>query len=87
MAKDYAAHARQAAELTNKQLGSQITDLTRMTTSDLDRLLPLKRDREAFVELMRIVQQETDDDAAAARVTTDITRFGKTIIRALRYFA
>lgn len=87
MAKDYAALARAAAELTNKELASQITDLNAMTSKNLQDLLPTKRDKEEFVELMKIVQKETDEDRAVAKVAGDINRFGRVIVRVLRYFA
>ena len=87
MPKDYAALAKQAADMTNKELGSQITDLTRMTTADLDRLLPNQGDRTQFVELMKIVQKETNEDQAVAKTVGDVARFGKVIVKVLKYFA
>lgn len=87
MAKDYAALARQAAELTNKQLASEITDLNSLTRRDLEELLPTKKDKADFVELMKIVQKETKEDEAIARVTQDVVRFGKVIVRVLKFFA
>jgi hypothetical protein len=87
MPKDYAALAKKAADLTNKQLASDITDLTVMTTRDLMDYLPQKRDKQDFIELMRVVQSETDEDRAIAKVTGDIARFGKVIVRVFKFFA
>lgn len=87
MAKDYAALAKQAAEMTNKELASEITDLSSMTRKDLAELLPAKQDKADFVELMKIVQKETDEDRAIAKVAGDATRFGKVIVRVLKMFA
>ena len=87
MAKDYAALARAAADMTNKQLASEITDLNSMTRKNLEELLPTKQDKADFVELMKIVQKETHEDEAIAKVTGDAARFGKVIVRVLKFFA
>ena len=87
MAKDYAALAKQAAELTNKELSSELTDLSALSRNNLAELLPAKKDKEGFVELMTIVQKETDEDVAAAKLTENIATFGKVVVKVLKFFA
>jgi len=84
MPKDYAALAKKAAELTNKELGSEISQLTTFARSDLAELFPTKRDKEKLVELMRIVHEEAQEDLAIARLGSNLTELGSVALRLLK---
>lgn len=86
MANRYRDAARKAAELTNKQLGAELATLNRLSEQDLRELLPTKRDKEAFAELMAVVEKEADIDRQFAFLSQNLQTTGKVVLKLLRYF-
>lgn len=86
MANRYRDAARKAAELTNKQLGAELATLNRLSEQDLRELLPTKRDKEAFAELMAVVEKEANIDRQFAFLSQNLQTTGKVVLKLLKYF-
>jgi hypothetical protein len=86
MANRYRDAARKAAELTNKQLGAELATLNRLSEQDLRDLLPTKRDKKAFAELMAVVEKEADIDRQFAFLSANLQTTGKVVLKLLKYF-
>jgi hypothetical protein len=82
----YSAAARLAADLTNKELGAKIAVLAPVTNERIQTLLPTKRDKEAFVQLMMLVEAETTMDNQLAFLRDNLATAGKSALMALRIF-
>lgn len=82
----YRDAARAAAELTNKELGTRIAELAPISMARLQELLPTKRDKEAFVELMRVVEDETEVENQLSYLRDNLATAGKVALKALRLF-
>ncbi|MDP4709865.1 MAG: hypothetical protein NWR67_13970 [Saprospiraceae bacterium] len=76
--------AIKARQMTNKQLASEITSLTKLTRDELNELLPAKKDKEAFVELMNAVQDETDMDNKLAYLRENMETAGTIVFKLLK---
>jgi hypothetical protein len=82
----YREAARLAAELTNKELGAEIAALAPVNSAKVQELLPAKRDKEAFVELMKLVEDETQMETQLAFLRDNLATAGKAALMALRIF-
>jgi hypothetical protein len=82
----FRAAAKAAADLTNKQLSGRITELTPMTTERLQELLPLKKDKEDFLELLRVVDEETELENQLTFLRENLTTAGRVALKALKFF-
>jgi hypothetical protein len=82
----FRAAAKAAADLTNKQLGSRIAELTPISTDRLQELLPLKKDKEDFLELMRVVDEETELEDQLTFLRENIATAGRVALKALKLF-
>jgi hypothetical protein len=78
--------AREAADLTNKQLAGRIAELTPISSTQLQELLPSKRDKEDFVALMRVVEEETNMENQLTFLRDNLATAGKVALKALRLF-
>lgn len=76
--------AIRAREMTNKQLATEIASLTKFNREDLNILLPQKRDKEAFIELMKAVEAETSMDEKLAYLRTNLETAGKVVFTILK---
>ncbi len=76
--------AVKARQLTNKQLATEISAITKLTRDELNDLLPLKRDKEAFVNLMDAVQDETDMDTKLAYLRDNMETAGAIVFKLLK---
>ena len=83
----YRDAAREAAELTNKQLGEELAKLGPMNEARLAELLPTKRDKEEFAKLMALVEQETVADRQIAYLENNLQTAGSVVFKLLRFFA
>lgn len=83
MPNRYAAAARKARELTNKQLASEISSLGPLNRDRIQDLLPMKRDKEAFLALMKEVEAEKSMDEKLAYLKENLETAGKIAIKAL----
>jgi len=81
----FSAAAKRARELTNKQLATEIAALSAAVSRDrLQELLPLKQDKEAFLELMEQVEAETTMDEKLAFLSANLATAGKAALTMLK---
>jgi hypothetical protein len=78
--------ARAAADLTNKELASRIAELTPVSAAQLQQLLPTKRDKEDFVALMRVVEEETSVENQLNFLRDNLATAGRVALKALKLF-
>jgi hypothetical protein len=83
----YRDAARVAADLTNKELTTRIAELAPFSVDQLQELLPTKKDKEAFVALMRVVEEETVLENQLNYLRDNLASAGKVALMALRAFA
>lgn len=86
MANRYRNAAIRAKDLTNKQLGEELTRLSPLNDNKLRELLPTKRDKEHFADLMTIVEKETAMDKQLAYLGENLQTAGKVALKLLKYF-
>lgn len=78
--------AREAADMTNKELAGRIAELTPITSAQLQELLPSRRDKEDFVNLMRVVEDETDLENQLNFLRDNLATAGRVALKALKLF-
>ncbi|MEM9821824.1 MAG: hypothetical protein AAF985_12160 [Bacteroidota bacterium] len=82
----FSAAARKAADLTNKQLATEIAAVGNLSRDRIHELLPKKKDKQAFVDLMKEVEAETTMDQKITYLQDNIQSAGKvafTLLKAL----
>lgn len=82
----YTAAAIEARNLTNKQLAGKLSSFAPINSERFQKLLPRKRDKEIFIELMAKVERETAQDEALAFLTENIGRVGGVVLKALKVY-
>ena len=82
----YRTAARKARNLTNKQLGTELALLAPLSRTELNKLLPLKRDKQAFLDLMTHVESETAMDKKLAFLSKNLQTAGKVVFKVLKAF-
>jgi len=75
-----------AAKITDKQLASEISSLTRMTDKDIQSLFPRKADKAKLIELMQIVNASTDENTRTVRLVDNIQELAGTAVKLLGRF-
>lgn len=80
----YRTAARKAAEMTNKELGTEIAALSPVSRDRIQKLLPRKRDKEAFLELMQKVEEETAMEEKLAYLRDNLESAGKVALTVLK---
>ena len=78
--------AREAAQMTNKQLATELATVGNLNRDKIQDLLPKKKDKKAFVDLMKEVEAETTMDEKIAYLQNNIQSAGKvafTLLKAL----
>jgi len=86
MANRYRKAAKTAKNLTNKQLGEELAKLSPLNDQKLRELLPTKRDKERFAELMAMVEREAARDEQLAYLSKNLQTTGKVVLKVLKYF-
>lgn len=77
--------ARIAREATNKELASEIAAISNSLNRDrIDELLPTKKDKEAFLELMAKVEADTAMDEKLAYLQENLKSAGSVAIKLLK---
>jgi len=82
----YKAAGRKAKSLTNKQLGTELATLGPISKDKLDALLPRKRDKEAFLELMQQVEKDENMDENLAFLGNNLKTAGTVVFKILKLF-
>lgn len=72
-----------AENLTNAQLNSKISSLTRLTDADIQSLCPVKEDKVALAQLMSIVDGAASENAKKTQLVDNMETFGVVILRIL----
>lgn len=68
---------------TNEKFAKELARLTTLTTVDIKRLFPRHIDKEAFRQLMAIVNSSANRNRRVAAITQNINQFGMTIVKLL----
>ncbi len=76
--------AKQSRKATNEALACKIAPLVSFPQRKVERLLPEKRDKEEFIKLMKVVEDETDMDEKLAYLEDHVKTLGKVILQVLR---
>jgi hypothetical protein len=76
--------ASQAADMTNKQLGGQLGTLSKFSDEEINELLPLKQDKQAFMDLMKEVEADIVMDEKVAFLQNNIQSMGKVALTILK---
>lgn len=87
MPNRYSKAARDAADLTNKQLGELMATFGPLSEEKLRELLPTKKEKEEFSRLMALVEKEAEVDKQLAYLSNNLQATGKVIFKVLKYFA
>jgi hypothetical protein len=83
-ASRYRMAAALARNLSNKQLGKELANLSLISEQKMRQLLPTRKDKEAFVELMTVLEKETDLEAQLAYLMENPQTAGKIAIKVLK---
>ena len=78
--------AREAAQMTNKQLATELATVGNLNRDKIQDLLPKKKDKKAFVDVMKEVEAETTMHEKIAYLQNNIQSAGKvafTLLKAL----
>ncbi len=76
--------ARRASDITNKELATELSVLSNLNREKIKKLLPLKRDKQAFIELMKEVEADTTMDEKLAYLQQNINSAGTVALRLLK---
>lgn len=82
----YSKAAKEAAELTNKQLKARVSSLNTMDDAKVQNLFPKKMDKEKFLELMAKVEKETTDAEKTTFIKENIATYAPVVLKSLKYF-
>lgn len=69
-----------ASKKTKKEFAEQLSSYTSLTQSEVATLFPKASDREALVELMKIVNSDADDKAKQAKLIANIQKYAGAVI-------
>ena len=73
----------EAEGLTQKELKSRISSLTRLSDSDIQSICPEKEDKVALAGLMKIVDSDANDNAKKKQLVDNMEQFGVIVLRIL----
>ena len=76
-----------AAERTNRQLAYELSRLTRLTETQIARIVPTKAEKEQLVRLLAIVCSARDEGNKVAHLRTDIDALGPVAVRLVQLLA
>ena len=76
--------AKKAAELTNKQLATELASVSTLSKKNIKALLPNKEDKEAFLELMDTVHNETLKEEKVAYLEQNAAKVGNVVFTLLK---
>ena len=75
---------KDAAEKTNADLASEISSLTRLKDSDIERLFPTKSDKDHLLQLLDIVNAATEENRKIAQLKKNFDSIAGTVIRLVK---
>ena len=74
-----------AAQQTDEELKSQISNLSKLTDEQIKLIAPEKADREKLAKLLSIVKAETDENEKITQITNNIENVAGTIVKVLKF--
>jgi hypothetical protein len=80
----YAAAAKEAQQQTDEKYKNVISSLTRLTDEEIDKLFPERTDKDRLLELMDLVNQDTDENKKVARLKENAEKFGVIALKLLK---
>ena len=84
MANRFTSAAKMAREATNKELATELASVSKFSREQINDLLPAKKDKEAFIQLMAQVEADTAMDEKLAFLTENIQTAGKVALQLLK---
>lgn len=72
---------KKAAEQTNLKYTAEISSLTRLKDTQINRLFPKRTDKEKLMKLLAIVKDSTDEAEKKARLLENIEDLSPILIR------
>jgi regulator of sirC expression with transglutaminase-like and TPR domain len=84
MPNRFSSAAKAARDATNKQLASELASVSKFSRDQINELLPTKKDKEAFIQLMAQVEADTTMDEKLAFLTDNIQTAGKVALTLLK---
>lgn len=76
--------AKNASKKTDAQFATELTDLTKLTRSDLEKMLPARADQERLAALMAIVDSSAKENTKLARLKENLDELGPVVLRVLK---
>lgn len=73
----------EAENLTQKELKSRISSLTRLSDADIQSICPEKADKVALAELMKIVDSASSENAKKKQLADNIEQLSVIVLRIL----
>jgi len=84
MANRFEKAAKEATQLTNKQLANELAMVSKLSRTSIIELLPKKADKKAFVALMEQVEADTTMDEKLTFLQENIESVGSVALRVLK---
>lgn len=75
--------AERARQITNDQLANEITSICSLNMTKVNELMPAKKDKEAFLALMKEVQSDTTADQKLAYFEKHFQSVGAVALKVL----
>jgi hypothetical protein len=84
MANRFSNAAKQAKDITNKDLATEISAISNFSRDKINELLPSKKDKETFVKLMEQVEADTTMDEKLAYLQNNLKSAGVVALQLLK---
>jgi len=84
MANRFEKAAKEATQLTNKQLANELAMVSKLSRTSIIKLLPKKADKKAFVALMEQVEADTTMDEKLTFLQDNLESVGSVALRVLK---
>ncbi len=79
--------ARRAAEATDKQYASELSSLCRLTDAEIKKYFPAREDKDALLELLKVVRAATDENEKMVRLKENIDKFAGIVVKLVKVLA
>ena len=83
MPEDFDKILDEAGRMTDEQMNSKISSLTRLTDEELSTLFPKKPDKEKLARLMQIVRSAAAENIKQQQLIDNITSLAGTVLKVL----
>lgn len=84
MPNRYEEAAKRAANTTNEEYASEISSLTRLKDSEINRLFPTRADKDGLLELLSIVNSVTNENEKIVKLKKNIDNLAGTVIKLVK---